>query len=207
MATRGTNKPINWSQTSTMPRPKTTEESAKDQVEQSSKTRTLFAISDDLEKLSDLLDECGDDAQQKELINNWFEQLGSERDLKLDSYCALVAEMLARAEVRKVEAKRLMELASTEENRAKLLKDRLKWFFETHNIKTVETVRYRLSLAKNGGKAPLILKDGVLPTELPEHFQKVSIDPDTTAIREALERGEQLDFAVLGDRGTSIRIK
>jgi len=100
-----------------------------------------------------------------------------------------------------------MELASTEENRAKFLKDRLKWFFETHSIRTVETARYRLSLARNGGKAPLILKDGVLPTELPNHFQRVSIDPDTTAIREALERGEQLDFAQLGDRGTSIRIK
>jgi len=82
-----------------------------------------------------------------------------------------------------------MELASTEENRAKFLKDRLKWFFETHSIRTVETARYRLSLARNGGKAPLILKDGVLPTELPNHFQRVSIDPDTTAIREALERG------------------
>jgi len=115
--------------------------------------------------------------------------------------------MLARAEVRKAEAKRLMELASTEEKRAKLLKDRLKLFFETHNVKTVETARYRLSLAKNGGKAPLILKDGVLPTELPEHFQRVSIEPNAAAIREALERGEQLDFAQLGARGTSIRIK
>jgi hypothetical protein len=115
--------------------------------------------------------------------------------------------MLARAEARKAEAKRLLDLASIEESRAKLLKDRLKWFFETHSIRTLETARYRLSLARNGGKAPLILKDGVSPTELPEHFQKLSIDPDTTAIREALERGEQLDFAVLDERGTSIRIK
>jgi hypothetical protein len=115
--------------------------------------------------------------------------------------------MLARAEVRKAEAKRLIELASTEENRAKLLKDRLKWFFETHKVKTIETARYQLSLARNGGKAPLILKNGVLPTELPEHFQRVSIDPDTAVIREFLEGGEKLNFAVLGDRGTSIRIK
>ena len=65
-----------------------------------------------------------------------------------------------------------MELVTTEKNQVKLLKDRLKWFFETHNVKTVETARYRLSLAKNGGKPPLILNDGVSPTELPEHFQK-----------------------------------
>lgn len=53
----------------------------------------------------------------------------------------------------------------------------------------------------------LTLKDGLSTTELPEQFQKVSIDPNTTAIREALERGEKLDFAQLGERGISIRIK
>ena len=171
------------------------------------KTRTLFSISDDLEKLNELLDECNDDTQQQELIAQWFEALGEERDKKLDGYAALITEMTARAEVRKGEAKRLMELATTDDNRAKLLKDRLKWFFETHNLKTVETSRYRLSLAKAGGKAPLILDESVPVTQLPERFQKVSIDPNTAAIREALERGEKLNFAQLGERGTSMRIK
>lgn len=169
--------------------------------------RTLFSISSDLEKLNQLLDETADDAQQQELVNQWFEQLGEERDRKLDNYSALVSEMIYRVAARKAEAQRLLELAQMDENRAKLLKERLKWFFETHNLKTVETARYKLSLAKNGGKQPLILKDGVSPTQLPEQFQKVSIDPNTAAIREALEHGEKLDFAVLGDRGTSIRIK
>ncbi len=184
-----------------------TEESARYQVKQPAKTRTLFAISGDLEKLSELLEECGDDAQQQQLIDSWFEQLGSERDCKLDNYCALIGEMLARAQARQAEAKRLVDLASTDENRVKLLKDRLKWFFETHNVKTIETARYRLSLVRNGGKAPVILKEGVSPSNLPERFQRVSIDPDTAAIRQALERGEELDFAVLGERNTSLRIK
>lgn len=140
------------------------------------KTRSLFSISDDLEKLNELLDDCGDDAQQQELIQQWFEQLGDERDRKLDGYAALITEMMARAEVRKSEAKRMQELAAADENRARLLKDRLKCFFQTHNITTVETARYRLSLAKNGGKQPLILKDGLSPTDLPEQFQRVSED-------------------------------
>ena len=48
---------------------------------------------------------------------------------------------------------------------------------------------------------------GLLPTDLADGFQKVSIDANTTAIRQALEAGEDLDFAQLGDRGSSIRIK
>ena len=115
--------------------------------------------------------------------------------------------MLARAEIRKAEAKRLTELAAADESRARLLKDRLKWFFELHQLKTVQTNRYKLSVAKNGGKAPLILDESVPVTQLPEQFQRVSIDPDTAAIREALERGEKLGFAQLAERGTSLRIK
>ena len=65
---------------------------------------------------------------------------------------------------------------------------RLKCFF-LHNLKTVETPRYKLSVAKNGGKAPLILDESVPVTNLPEQFQKVSIDANTAAIREALAAG------------------
>ncbi len=65
------------------------------------KTRTLFNISDDLEKLSELLDECGDDTEQQEIIDQWFKQLGNERDRKLDNYAALITEMLSRAVARK----------------------------------------------------------------------------------------------------------
>jgi hypothetical protein len=100
-----------------------------------------------------------------------------------------------------------MKLAQADENRAKLLKQRLQWFFETHNLKSVETARYKLSLAKNGGKAPLILDENVPATQLPERFRRVSIDADIIAIRQALEAGEQLGFAQLGDRGQSLRIR
>lgn len=168
--------------------------------------RTLFSISDDLQQLNDLLDEVGDDSQQQELINNWLEAVGEERDRKLDGYAALISEMSARAEVRKAEGRRLMELAATDENRARLLKERLKSFFQLHDLKTINTDRYRLSLAKNSTR-PLIVDPNLSPTQLPEQFQKVSVEINTGAIREALKQGESLPFAQLGDAGSHIRIK
>mgnify|MGYP002777016054 FL=1 len=174
---------------------------------QPAKSRSLFSISEDLERLNELLDEIGDDTQQQELLSEWLQQIGTERDRKLDGYAALISEMQARAEARKSEAQRLMELAKADERRAQLLKERLKWFFESQQLKTIETTRYRLSLAKNGGKAPLILKSDLSPHQLPERFRTTSIEPNTNAIRAALEAGENLDFASLGDRGTSLRIK
>lgn len=169
--------------------------------------RTLFDISGDLEKLNELLDHCSDDTQQQDLINSWLEQLGSERDRKLDSYAALIAEMTSRAAARKGEARRLLELAQFDENRVKLLKERLKWFFTTHQLKQLETARYKLSLSNNGGKRPLILDDSVPVTQLPQQFQRHSIEPDPQAIREALEAGDHLPFAQLGERGQSLRIQ
>lgn len=172
-----------------------------------SRSRSLFSIGEDLERLNEILDETGDDTQQQELLNEWLQQLGTERDRKLDAYAALISEMQARAEARKTEAQRLMELAKSDERRSQLLKERLKWFFESQQLKTIETTRYRLSLSKNGGKAPLILKPELSPQQLPERFTTTSVEPNTSTIRAALEAGETLDFASLGDRGTSIRIK
>ncbi|WP_199316892.1 siphovirus Gp157 family protein [Chroococcidiopsis sp. FACHB-1243] len=172
-----------------------------------SRSRSLFSIGEDLERLNEILDEAGDDTQQQELLNEWLQQLGTERDRKLDGYAALISEIQARAEARKAEAQRLMELVRADERRSQLLKERLKWFFESQQLKTIETTRYRLSLSKNGGKAPLILKPDLSPQQLPERFTTTSIEPNTSAIRAALEAGESLDFASLGDRGTSIRIK
>jgi t-SNARE complex subunit (syntaxin) len=167
--------------------------------------RTLFSISADIQQLNAVLDDL-DDTEQQQFITDWLENLETERDRKLDNYATLITELEARADVRKAEAKRLMELVAADEKRAKLLKERLKYFFETNQLKKVETNRYRLSLVKHGGKAPLILDESVEATLLPERFRRVNIEPDTKAIREALEAGEQLDFAQLGDRGSSIRI-
>lgn len=169
---------------------------------------TLFSISADIGELTALLDEIeGDDIESARLIGEWLEKLGEERDRKLDNYAALISELQARASVRKAEAKRLAELAASDEKKAEILKERLKWFFEVNKLKTLQTARYKLSLTKSGGKQPLILDDAISPTELPEKFQKLQVEPDKTAIRSALEAGEELDFAHLGDRSSTIRIR
>lgn len=70
----------------------------------------------------------------------------------------------------------------------------------------VVAARYKLTLAKNS-TSPLIVDPDVNPTHLPEQFQKVSVEVNTTTIREALKQGEELPFAHLGDAGHHIRVK
>jgi hypothetical protein len=67
----------------------------------------------------------------------------------------------------------------------------------------METARFRVTAAQNGGLAPLIITS----VDIPEEFCRVIREADKTLIRELLEAGERLPFAELGERGRSIRIK
>jgi hypothetical protein len=174
------------------------------------KSTTLIDISKELLALNDALDALDGEDEQAAELQAWFDELLAEtteaRNAKLDNYAALIGELEARAAARRAEAARLADRARADENRAKWLKQALQDHFAQHGLKTVETARYRLTLAQNGGKAPLIVEeDKILPTQLPVRFQ--SVDFNHGAIRAALEAGEQLGFARLGERGQSIRIK
>lgn len=164
-------------------------------------SRTLFEIGEEYAGLEALLNE---ETPDTEAISLWLEQLDQDRDEKLDNYAAFIGELEARSSVRKAEAQRMTKLSQTDANKAGYLRGALKLFFEKRNLSKVDTKRYRLSLTKNGGKLPLIVDDLTL---LPARFQKVEISADNSAIREALDAGESLEFARLGERGSNIQIK
>jgi chromosome segregation ATPase len=174
--------------------------------------KTLIEISQDLIDLENQLEELTDNPESaEEAIANWLEKLEgtiSERNEKLDNYAGLISELQSRVDIRKSEAKRLSDRASVDENKVKSLKSNLQKFFEAHQIKTIDTNRFSLTLAKNGGKLPLFL-DSRPAEDYPEQYRQTATvtSPNREAIRAALESGEILDFARLGDRGQSLRIK
>jgi hypothetical protein len=178
------------------------------------KTGTLYNISADLSALEELLFEAGGELPEGEAeaaIDAWFEELGARRDAKVDSYCQLIRNLEARAELRRAqaqpfltEANRLMERARVDTNAVSRAKGRLLAFFERHHIATLETERFRVVAQANGGVQPLVISDPAhVPDELTEFIRK----PMNAAIRALLEAGEALPFAHLAERSRSIRIK
>jgi len=167
---------------------------------------TLFSIEADLRALDDLIDEKeGDITSVEAVIKAWLEELGDKLEGKIDGYCALIAEMEARAEARSVEAKRLLDLSVRDERKADQLRGALKWLFEARGLKTVETPRYRLTLRANGGQAPLEVN--ATPDELPDAFTRTTRSIDRDAIRRILEEGIELPFARILPRKTNLQIK
>ncbi len=176
-------------------------------MESSETHRTLFDISTDLLAFYDRIEELGGDItapEAEQAIDAWFERLSHERDEKLDNYAALIRELDVRAKARRDEAKRLADRARRDEEHTAYLKQRLMLFFQDHHLKTVETLRYRLTLQRSGGKTPVLLKTD--PEALPEDYQRWKVSADLEAIREALEHDADLDFAVLGQRSYYVRI-
>lgn len=170
---------------------------------------TLYAISDDIAALGALLEETGGElTPENEAAFVAFEaEITSNLNGKVDGYCALIAEIDARAAARKAEAKRLADRAKTDERTADALRERLRLVWETRKLGKVETDRFTVSLAKNGGKQPLDIRCGVedLPAWAVKTETIASVNKDE--IRARLDAGEALDFASLMDRGTRISIR
>jgi hypothetical protein len=172
--------------------------------------QTLIEISSDLIALDDLICEHGGDMSNPDVVSaldTWEKEIAVNLETKVDHYAALITMLNARAEVRAEESKRLSNLAWTDDNTAKKLTERLKYVLQTIGIAKLDTPRYRLSLAKNGGKLPLKIECPL--AELPESYREniIEIRAKTDEIRAALERGEQIKGCVIGERGVSLRIK
>jgi hypothetical protein len=121
-------------------------------------TRTLLQISDDMQALDELLAEVeGDisDPKVQEAFDAFFAEIETNLKGKVDGYCGLINEMSARAYIRTTEAHRLMHRAKVDEDAMAWLKARLKAFLEGRALRVLETDRYKVTVAGNGGKAPL----------------------------------------------------
>jgi hypothetical protein len=171
--------------------------------------QTLLDITEDMAAIDELLAESGGEItpETEGTLDAWFAELDTNLTGKVDNYCALITEIECRAAVRKAEADRLYDRAKIDENAAKALRERLRFVWELRSMGKLQTSRYTVSLAKNGGKAPLDVRVGA--EELPAWAVKtetvVTVDKD--AIRSRLDAGEQLDFASLMQRGNRISIK
>jgi Siphovirus Gp157 len=172
--------------------------------------KSLFELTSDVLELEALLTAADGeipDEETERALDEYMAQLDADLHAKLDGYVMLIAEFDARAEARLNESKRVRALADADEAHAERLRERLKAFFVRTGRDKVETARFRVSLTNAGGKLPLKLH--CQPEQLPEEFRKerVTFMADQDAIRKALEGGEKLVFAELGERGKVLRIK
>jgi len=169
---------------------------------------TLLDIAADVAAIAALVDDCDAELTPdvEEALTAWFAEVRGAESVKLDGYACYIRTLELRAAARKEEQERLAKLVASETNKAKRLKERLRQYLEATGQRRIDTARYRVTLAANGGKAPLVTPANA--RDLPPEYGEVRTEfvPDMDRIRAALERGETVPGCSLLPRGNHVRI-
>lgn len=174
------------------------------------KKQTLYDISSDLMALRELLDESGGELtpETEPIFDQFFAELTAAQGEKLDGYIGLIRQFEMESATAKAESEQWGKKAQAKWQAVARLKDRLKMFLELTGQQKVQTERGRtVAIQANGGNVPVRLAFVIDLDTVPDRFKKVKVEIDTDAVREALQAGEVLDFASLGERGTHLRIR
>ena len=144
--------------------------------------------------------------EDEQAYRDTLEGLQGELNDKVSQWARCIKNLEGERDAIKEEADRLAKRAKTIDNQVTHMKDTLLMFLKAAGRDKAGDAVIKASIAKNGGKAPLIV-DYINAEDLPQEFQKVTISANNEAIREALENGEQLEWARIGERGEHINIK
>jgi hypothetical protein len=169
---------------------------------------TLFEIGAELEALNALLDEVGGDISDptvEEAVAAWFAEIATDEGAKLEQYACLIRLWETEAEVARVEAKAFAARAAAREKNIDRLKARMLGYLQASNRTFAKTKTGRtISIRVNGGKTAIVYTGGATPDTVSSQFTRRELDTET--IRAALDRGEQLSFAKLAERGVHLRV-
>lgn len=159
---------------------------------------TLYEMSQEWQNVFEMLldPEIPEDA-----VFDTIEMIEADMDTKADSYAKIIKSMDGDTAQIDTEVKRLQERKLSISNRQKALKQRLFDTMKATGRTKFKTALFSFSIQKNGGKAPVDIT-----AEVPAEWLKPG-DPDKDKIRAYLESGHDLPFAVLMERGESLRIR
>lgn len=157
----------------------------------------IYELGENWKQVADMLYEK---EIEEQYILDTLESIEGEIEDKADGYAKLIKNLLASAEAKKNEAKKMQEKAETEENRVKFLKNNLYQIMKLTGKTKFKTELFSFGIQKNGGKQALTIVG-----EVPENYCKLV--GDNEKIRQTLEEGQELEFAYLEPRGEGVRIR
>lgn len=153
-------------------------------------SKNLFNINEDIFRLHQQIEENGG-----ELTAELEEQLTiteNDRESKCEGYVSVIRQLKSKSQLIKDEAKRLLDAARVYDKSVERLEDNLlSSVVQLGNIKT-----NFVSISTRRNKSVEIADDA----ELPLQYQRVKIEANKTAIKEALESGIDVPGATIVEK-------
>lgn len=159
---------------------------------------TIYELNADWQRVFDML---LDPEIPEEAVFDTIEMIEAGMDDKADSYAKILKSMEGDTSQIDAEIKRLQERKQAINRRHDWMKQSLFDMMKATGRTKFKTALFSFGIQKNGGKKPINLTDTV-----PAQWLKPG-DPDMGKIREYLENGGELPFAVIGEPGESLRIR
>ena len=159
---------------------------------------TLF----DLKEQFRLLYELATSEDDEQAFLDTLEGLVGELEVKAGGYTHVIKQLEMEAKECDNVIDAFKAKKEVRENHIKRMKEALMEAMDAAGVDSIPAGEYTLKIAKNGGLQPLVITGDV-----PDTFTKVIVEPDNKKIREALNDGENLDFAYLEERGRHLNIK
>ena len=161
---------------------------------------SLYEITGDYLRFMDMLE--GDDPISEQVFQDTLEALDGEFEDKADNYARIIRNLHGEAEKYAQEAKRMKAKADMLENNEARLKQHLYNSMKATGKLKFKTDLFNFLIKKNGGVQSMEMIEG---QKIPKTYMKMV--PDNTKIRQALEEGKKLKFAVLKERGDHLVIR
>jgi len=144
----------------------------------------LYEIVESLKDLEEM-------AENDEALIPYLDSVEMQMNDKVSNIVRFSRECELKSEMIETEIQRLKELKESYQNKAENLKEYLSYSMKRNGIERIDTEVCKLSFRKS--------KQVIITGDINEKFttQKTIITPDKKAIKEAIERGEEVKGAIL----------
>ena len=122
-----------------------------------------------------------------------------------DNAVKMIANLKADVTALKAEGERLMGKRRMKEARIASLEVALKQALELAGVRKIHAGTFDVSIARNGGKAPVVLTAEL--DQLPDEFFRTRREFDSEALRKYIEETGDIAYGYIGERGESVRIR
>ncbi len=161
---------------------------------------TLYEITGDYLCLLEMLEDEGN--LDPQAFADTLDGIEGEFEIKADNYARIIKELRAESEKYAAEVGRMQKRMETLANNEKRLKQHLYESMKATGKLKFKTDLFSFGIQKNSGIKPMEIIEGV---KITKNYMKMV--PDNAKIREALESGKKLPFAVLKERGEHLSIR
>lgn len=163
---------------------------------------SLFGLAGEYKQLYAMLTDADED--EKQTVEDTLEAVKGEIQVKASGYLAVLNQIDMELEGAKKQKEFWSNKVKTWENAQKRLKQHFLDGMLMLGVDEIDADGVKIKVANAGGVLPIVYDED---KPVPDKFTKVTIETDGKLVREALNRGEKLDFAHFGERGKTLRFK